>query len=179
MLVDEKILEAVIPSARHEAAHAVLACKGRIRFSYVTIEPDDDSMGHIYTQPLRSIVMKAVANGNFEQVRTRQKIENVLMFRLAGYVMDAMHDGSDPGETAKSDLLAVERLLELILDDPEERAAYLAWLICHTKTILLKPRYSRAIDVIADALLEQTELSSSQVQTLFAAALEAWEEENS
>ena len=40
-------------TAYHEAAHAVAQCRNRIRFRYVTIEPDHEegSAGHVQNAP--------------------------------------------------------------------------------------------------------------------------------
>ena len=71
-------------TAYHEAGHAVAAFLLRKRFSYVTIESGEDSLGHIILKRFRDSFQPDVD----EISKIRRPLEKDIMISLAGNAAD-------------------------------------------------------------------------------------------
>jgi len=90
-------------TAYHEAGHAVAACEYRRKFSYVTIAPEEDSLGHVLYQHLGK---------NFhpeydEMSKVRAKLEKAILISLAGHAAERIFSGKNNWLGSSNDIHSV------------------------------------------------------------------------
>jgi hypothetical protein len=108
--------------AHHEAGHAVAAVAFRKSFRYVTIEPDNDSLGHIMFQKWDASFRPDICG----DLHTRVLCENSAIISLAGPSAGAHFCRREKWRCADSDIAnavterAVEKGVAVSLDGPTQ-----------------------------------------------------------
>jgi hypothetical protein len=143
--------------ATAEAAHAVIATALGLEVVEVSIEPDDDSVGHCTVIPPRS----------------RDQARAALVYFAAGWVhrgewklpgLDAVAAWSDEGQ-------AFRLAREWWLDDPD------TWVSVQRLARLMLRKYAAELRLVCDALLANDRLAGDDVRDLLALVpLHNWSE---
>jgi hypothetical protein len=145
-------------TAYHEAGHAVIACRSRIKLRSVTIVPGNGYSGRVeHVSPLRGIHLDVDGSN-----KARMKAEAAIIVSLAGPAaqrrynprsLRAWHSSSDY-ELASGLALRLNR-------DEESAAAYLKWLgMVARQSVEAQWRF---IEKLAGALLDRESLSGSEI----------------
>lgn len=147
--------------AFHEAGHAVAAYLLHKRIDQVTIIPDAD----------RQIAgrLKHGPSLNVERA-TNKQIEREIMFTLAGPVVDEFIDSPLAGSA--SDKARALNLAEHMVGSAEELLTYSDRLWSRTWDLLTDPEHWRAIEHVADALLEEERIGRKRVRQIIGAAID-------
>jgi len=110
--------------AYHEAGHAVAALVLHRRFRHVTIEPDEDSGGHI-AWSLGGPRVSELANS---ERRLRARIERGIIVTYAGPLAEARYTGRKNHVGARDDYKKALELATFVCDDMASAEALLASL---------------------------------------------------
>ena len=146
--------------AHHEAGHVVAALVFKRRFLYTTLREDADSIAHTrFTEPSQHLI-----TGTYNQ--RRNAIEKEIMVTLAGMAVEQLMYLNSPSFLGFQDEIVVSQLALELTESGAECDAYQRWLLERTKNALSAPQAWKAIAVVAQALLEKTELTAAEVSEL-------------
>jgi len=107
--------------AHHEAGHAVAAIKFGKSFRYVTIDPNEYSLGRV--------MLKTSINPNLIlNMRVRVRCENIAIIALAGPIAGARSCNRKTRRGASADFHSAVEMIRNICSSPEEAKSYIAWL---------------------------------------------------
>lgn len=151
--------KALQATAYHEAGHVVAALDRKIPFRYVTIEQHDGSLGHVAGGDL-----PFDPEADCSDRRTKEKIENLIFYTLAGGEAERAFAGRSNHAGAKSDYGHAVRLAECLYGNPEVRDAYLRFQVTLTRNWVKSFGPARDIRVVAEALLKHRKLSRAAVR---------------
>jgi hypothetical protein len=103
----------------------------------------------------------------------RDWIESEVLCLFAGLVAEGRLRGRPVKAGSRQEMDSAVKLLSNLTRNPEETGAYADWLLVRTRYMLDVPRIWRAVEKIAQALLENGELSERFARQLW---WEAWRE---
>jgi hypothetical protein len=164
-------------TAYHEAGHVVMAFALRRAVRHVSIVPDDSSDGRLVKHKLTDNF-----HPDYESdARTRRLVEREIMICLAGGVALAKFQGNRRDLGDDQDWRHAVYLADYVSsgvggyvgDDGEATVAYLRWLQVRAKILLSLPWHWRAVEEIAQSLVERKELSGREARRIYRAALGA------
>lgn len=136
-------------TAHHEAGHAVAAVELRKPLRYVTIEPGDDSLGHVMFQK-----WKASFRPDFDaDLRTRLLCENSVIVYLAGPIAGAHFCGRKRWRSADGDIDNAVSMIEYMSGGPDEANAYIEWLAVRSRMFVCSEVHWPQIEAVARELL--------------------------
>jgi hypothetical protein len=142
-------------TAYHEAGHAVADLALGRAFRYVTIEPDEDSLGHCMGVAYRGgqrLEMDVYEGNN----RARDWIERRVKTLLAGAIAERRFTGRNSSAGGWSDdRIAIDLLSHLCGTETFEIDAYIDLLIIRTRALLSVPHRWMAIQRLAAQLLDK------------------------
>lgn len=146
-----------------EAGHAVLALQYGRRVKRVTIQPTEDTDGHV---DATSGVGLLSYEGEFTP-RAQRRIEERVKIQLAGQVAQRQYaPRSEHVYQGRYDRANAIILLEKVTDSEEELRAYLKLLHIQTTQIVKQPLIWAKIAAVAEALLKQRTLSGDEVMDI-------------
>lgn len=154
--------------AYHEAGHAVAAYIVRRRWQYATIEPTDDSLGHIRYFPAPATFHPDAD----EDTRTRYRLEQYATTALGGVVAEAKLIGSHNWVGASADLRQAVDWLDYLSSGPDETGAYVGWMLERTRGLLRQEHWWLAVEHLAAALLVHRRLDYRRCRQLIASAID-------
>ena len=131
----------------HEAGHAVAAFVMRMRFTHLSIIPDEDSIGHTMTSKLRDFqpdVGRSRAG--------RDRYERYAMVSLAGLVAERLRIGRVRYRTNHPDVVQAFYLCSNTCGSDEETQACINWLWERTKNLMKSGRQLAAVEALAKQL---------------------------
>jgi hypothetical protein len=156
-------------AAYHEAGHAVACHLLRRRFRYVTIEPGEDSLGHLLeARPPGSFQPDVDAGG-----RARMTAERLIMIRLAGEAAESLWRGKHNWRGARGDHHSVSDLTSYFCGDVEEETAYAQWLAIRTRNMLRNQMNWALVEAVAASLLERGRLGYREARKVMREAIRA------
>jgi hypothetical protein len=158
-------------AAYHEAGHAVVkSCLG-LGHSGISIVPDNDSWGRVESgKPEKPMTWAAVDRGD-RWHSSRLLAERWVMVFQAGDVAQRHHDPASVGLSySRSDFVKCNALLLNYDPDKENPNADLHYDLLQKWTESLIEQHWHLVEAVAKALLEQRELSGSQVRDVIHAA---------
>jgi hypothetical protein len=141
-------------TAYHEAGHAALYLILGRAFSYVTIEPDEDSSGHckgVVCRGGKRLEMD-VYDGNS---RGRDWLERVAMISLAGHAAEHRFTGRDAAVGSRGDFSTAADALSNLCGDSDETTAYLTLMAVRTRNYITRPENWLLVQRLAAALLAE------------------------
>jgi hypothetical protein len=142
-------------TAYHEAGHAVADLALGRAFRYLTIEPDEDSLGHCMGVAYRGgqrLEMDVYEGNN----RARDWIERRVKTLLAGAIAERRFTGRNSSAGGWSDdRIAIDLLSHLCGTETFEIDTYLDLLIIRTRALLSVPHRWMAIQRLAAQLLDK------------------------
>jgi len=156
-------------TAYHEAGHAVVACRLRRPFRYVTIEPESDSLGHVRKYSWARTLEKTKEEGASPAMQRR--LEHDILMMYAGPHAEAKHTGRQNRRGASHDNANAVSMGGLLHDYSSvvlER--YLDYLWARAEELVRGPFLWRLIGAVADDLLQRRRLSKKQVRETIARA---------
>lgn len=161
-------------TAYHEAGHAVAAYELRRGFRRISIVEDEDSLGSVLYRKWGEKFDPNVT----EPGRARKLIEKAIMTALAGAEAEHVHTKRRNNAGGSSDSHSAVTLASYIIDDfEEELPAYIEWLRIRTRNILTTPANWRAVEFLAEALLEKEEMSAAAARKVIVEGRRAWFDE--
>lgn len=173
-----KALQAI---AYHEAGHAVVRWHYRLRMpKYVTIIPDEDSLGHIFGHkfPGKFDFGETEWSGQ-TQLLLERRIRSIFAGPLA---QKKFHPRGFRHAHAAGDYDQIADLGLRLGGDDETASAHIKLLELQTRNLLNTPQIWLFIEAVAEALLEQKKLSGKQVREVIRKALDkkfgAWPSKN-
>jgi ATP-dependent Zn protease len=147
-------------TAYHEAGHVVIAAELQLPFRHATIVPDEDrgSLGHM----LHELSDFAPDEVNDEQAR--QFFERHILCSWGGPIAEAFVAGRHNWRGARGDEESIKEMALKFCNGADlEATAYSNWLYIRAKTILVPLATWRAVEGVANALLEHRQLEANQL----------------
>jgi hypothetical protein len=145
----EKITKKLESTAYHEAGHAVMAYHVRRRFKYVTIEQEEDSLGHI----LLSRWPKGIEPGIDSGARVENYLKNSILIDLAGHAAERLFKGRNNWVGSRQDVQTAVEFADYVCGSNEESQAYVKWLFIKARNIIRLEPYWDSIKALAKELL--------------------------
>ena len=148
--------------ACHEAGHAVMCVLEERSFEYVTIEPTDDADGHVAGVFHHDA---EAHDGTDEQTRTALRIF------LSGDAATTIL--GDPRDTSSSDW---EHACSFAMEEcgsNEEMSALLDYIWHNTLNELRLEQNWKAVEVLADALIQQGKIHYDQAEEIIRSAMDS------
>ena len=137
-------------TAYHEAGHVVAAYFVRRGFSYISIEPGEDSLGHVVYQKFRD----SFRPDYDKKIKTRLPLEKVIIIGLAGYVAEKIFTGRRGLTEAVDDFQIAFDYASILTGGAEETSAFVKWLLIRTENMLRTPQNWAAVQALAEELLK-------------------------
>ena len=147
-------------TAYHEAGHAVMGFLVGRRFRLVTIEPGEDSLGHVMFEKFS----KGFQPGHNSGLRTRAQIENGVMAALAGPTAEHLYSGRRNNRGASDDHHYAVDLATYEVSEDKELEAYIRWLSVRTRNRLTVPANWSAVKAVANELLVCRRMSGKRTR---------------
>jgi hypothetical protein len=152
--------------AHHEAGHAVAAVAFRKSFRYVTIEPDDDSLGHIIFQKRAASFRPDICG----DLRTRVLSKTARSYLLPDRARERTSADARNGAVRDSDMENAFSMIDYMSNDPKETKAYIAWLAVRSRGFVCSEVHWPQIEAVARELLAKPKgerrLSARQVREI-------------
>jgi len=159
-------VSALEATAFHEAGHAFLAVERRLPLRYVTIEPNEDSLGHIRGKAWPESFRPDI---NADRQTTKRLEDQVLMV-MAGGVAEYLRTGRRNNVGASGDFHQAVDIAGYLHPDETVLSAYLkfvdAYLVSMLSPVEWKNYRWSMVERIAEALLTSTTLTPSEVRRL-------------
>jgi hypothetical protein len=153
-------------TAYHEAGHAVAAIVLRRGFSHVTIEPRDDSLGHVKPNKHPESFRPDIS----DDARDAPRIEREVLMLLAGIAAEKHLRGRRNYRGASQDLrMAVDVAGYLFSRRTLEK--YLEYMIERAEDFISMPFHWLQVEALATALLERRTLSARAARVVCRSAL--------
>jgi hypothetical protein len=137
-------------TAYHEAGHAVAAFYMKRAFRYVTIEPEEDSLGHIMLKKFRDSFNPEIDSDR----KIRKPLEKAIITSFAGPIAEQIFSGRKNIIGAKSDLRDALDYACYLCGSLEETEAYVNWLWIKTKNMIRQPAKWCSVEGLAKELLD-------------------------
>jgi hypothetical protein len=154
--------------AYHEAGHAVMSLAMRWKLLSITVVPHQNTLGSCRNKPPPSIFQP---DGNSDW-QTLARVEREIMIFLGGVAAEQILRGlADWKISADADMERAFDLAVYVCGDEKEISAFLQWLHRRTLNLLGLDHHWRAVEGIAEALIEHKTVSGRRARQLFQAAL--------
>lgn len=153
-------------TAIHEAGHAIAAVELRRAVLYATIEPSDDTLGHVRNPKPREIVPghKNLANWHWAFERT-------ILISLAGPAAEAKYRGRRNLPGAARDHMSVAYLVhDEFGPDSDTSRLYVAYMESRAKDLVHVPRIWTGIEMLADELIEHRRVNGKRIKEIYRSA---------
>lgn len=154
-------------TAYHEAGHAVAGSLLGLGFRRVSIQPADDSLGHVLFNQFNS---RFQPDAELTPAG-RDRLERHIMCSLAGPIAEKKMRGRANSAGASADYSAAVNMASYIAGGGEATSAYITWLYLRTDGIITSNWY--AVEAVATALLAQTTIRGPEVGAIIFSAMEA------
>lgn len=153
----------------HEAGHAVAAFVLRMRFTHLSIIPDEDSIGHTMTTKLRDF------QPDVARSRTgRDRYERYAMVSLAGLVAERERVGRVRYRTNHHDVIQAFELCSNTCGSDEETGACINWLWERTKNLMKSGRHWAAVEALAEQLRTRRYIGEREARQIIKQAFSDW-----
>jgi len=162
--------------AYHEAGHAVAAYLHHRRFSYVTIAPQGDSLGHMRHG---HNYFSGFEPGIDSSPRTATRAQDEARICLAGAIAVGIHLGKNSKRAwagTEGDISAAVRMVSSISGSTEEEEAHLNLLSVQTRGMLSLPWNWAGVEALASTLLEHKRLGYVRARQIIKDAIEHYDQ---
>lgn len=157
-------------TAYHEAGHAVVAYLLGRSVRLVTIVPSEDGtlLGHVLYVPPR---LKDEYQYWGSPSLKRAAFENIVRISLAGSIAEGRMAGRQSHRQASSDYRYAVEVVSGLVGDDRELSAYLNWLWISTENLLSVKPHWRAVEALAQKLLELRTIKGKDAKEIIRNAL--------
>jgi hypothetical protein len=153
----------------HEAGHAVAAFVMRMRFTHLSIIPDEDSMGHTMTSKLRDF------QPDMARSRAgRDRYERYAIVSLAGLVAERLRVGRVRYRINHPDVVQAFDLCSNTCGSDEETGACINWLWERTKNLMKSGRQWAAVEALAKQLRIRRYIGEREARQIIRQAFSDW-----
>jgi hypothetical protein len=147
--------------AYHEAGHATAALWFKVELDRVTIVPEGGALGYVEHR----------FSGLAGRDEDREKLEAQALVALAGPACEAHHfgrgrEGNWHADDYQHDVEQAREVLDTLSGHDNEKPTYFAWIAERAMSLVAKPLFVQAADVLAEALIERRELTGEQASEL-------------
>ena len=154
-------------TAYHEAGHAVAACVMRHRFTRVTIEPEEDTLGKV-----NCARVPTYAPDVDRETSTRVQTEKRVIVYLAGLIAEQTAAGCafrGPGLSG-DDLQKAYSYAGHMCGDDAETEAYVAWLWERTRLLVtFEPNWT-VVEALASELMKRKTIGERAARSIMGEA---------
>ena len=157
-------------TAYHEAGHAVMYFLQHLPFKYVTIEPDEENLGHLKSAPSPKSFRPDIDISG----RTRRNVERMAKGSMAGPIAEQHFVGRRVRSGHGQDWDDTLRLVGYLCGSDEQVAAYTEWLWISARDELLHLGNWDAVKAVASELLTHRRIGSRRCREIIKAALRAY-----
>lgn len=170
--LDPKTVDPRWRTAIHESGHGVSAYIMNIPVVRISIDPDEDNLGHTLYRVPEEAYWHALATGEID-MRTRQRAEKRIMSLLAGTMTEMEFFGveMDDDITDEHDLKMAFALAGYLTGSEAETDAYVDWLTERLTNQMALPQYWTAVEALAAALMKNQGLSGRQMRKVLSEVL--------
>ena len=142
--------KSVEKTAYHEAGHAVAAFHMRRSFRYVTIEPDEESLGHVMYTKFSDSFRPDIDSDR----KIRKPLEKAIITAFAGPIAEQIFSGRKNPIGASRDFHSASDYVSYLCVSSEESEAYINWLWIKTKKMIMNPTKWCSVKRLAEELLD-------------------------
>ena len=153
--------------AYHEAGHAVAAFRQNLRFRYVTIRPDHESLGHVMHERWERRFRPDLAEWT---PALRDRLEKRIRVAFAGDIAQR-HFAPRSRRGDDDDLYMAAKLLLYLTRHPQMQHHWSSLLDIQTKDMLLSRFGWPFVEAVANGLLEHETLTYDDVRELYVKVL--------
>lgn len=157
-------------AAVHEAGHAIISLVLGRAVKRASIIEDDDTAGRVTHRPIGDWFQPDIEIDG----RTRRRIKTEIMTFWAGTLAEERQGESTPEQLEvgfASDRASISDLAVYSTGSIYEAEAYIEWLRRRTEALLNRWGVWSAIEAVADALIEERELSGRRVREIYHATV--------
>jgi hypothetical protein len=153
-------------TAYHEAGHVMAHFRLHVVFRYVTIIPAEGFLGCVRTYPHGRKFREHIENGDYT-LRERDRLENDIVIYFAGNEAEKKYCGRYNHQGATSDRHNSIDLAGYIAGEGEALEAYLRWLRLRARDLIANSLNWKAVQMVAEALLERKTLTHEEGRMIF------------
>jgi hypothetical protein len=140
-----------------------------MRFTHLSIIPDEDSIGHTMTSKLRDF------QPDMARSRTgRDRYERYAMVSLAGLVAERFRTGRVRYRTNHPDVVQAFELCSNTCGSDEETGACINWLWERTKNLMKSGREWTAVKALAKQLRVRSYIGEREARRIIKQAVSDW-----
>jgi len=154
-------------TAYHEAGHAVAAFEMKRSFRHVTIEPDEESLGHIMYTKFRDSFRPDIDSYS----KIRNPLEKAIITAFAGPIAEQIFTKRMGRIGASSDFCNAVNYVDRLCGSNEEALAYINWLWIRTKNMIRHPAKWCAVERLAEELLDCRRIRYKKARRIISEAL--------
>ncbi len=147
-------------NAYHETGHALLAHLEGVPFKYVTIKPDEDSLGHVLLIPYSAKFRPDLGTN----AAVRKRIESLVMVDFAGKCAEELHAKGRVRKGFMGDFHDAVNLASHIHSDERVLSAYLDYLWARTDATLKTAPNWKAVEALAAMLLAKETVTGREAK---------------
>jgi len=156
-------------TAHHEAGHAVARHFLHLPYRYVTIESDEESLGHVERFPYPKSFCPDIDSENY---RVRKRIEKEIIASFAGHAAEFILSKRKNWKGARQDNHeTVDLALYYCGGSTEEAGAFLDWMWLRTIGWIKNPLRWMCVKKVAKELLEKHKLKATEVRKIIKEAI--------
>jgi hypothetical protein len=156
-------------TAYHEAGHAVAAFYMKSSFCYITIEPDEESLGHVMFKKYRDSFNPEIDSDRI----IRKPLEKAIIIAFAGAIAEQIFSGQkNPTGTSRDFRSAVDDATYLC-GNLEETEAYINWLWIRTKNMIRQPAKWCSVKRLAEELLDCRKIGYMKTRRIIKESLQS------
>jgi hypothetical protein len=165
--MNKKRLEA---TAYHEAGHAVACYHLHLRFTHVTIIPDDDSLGAIHHG--KDYYSKNFDPESDNSLKTMDRIEREVISSLAGQAAEAKYRNRNNWKGSVSDWSKGVDFASRSAGGGEVLQKYVEYCWARAKALFNPPWLWYAVEVLARELLKDKKIGSRKARQIIKGAFD-------
>lgn len=154
-------------TAYHEAGHAYVAVQMRRAFQYVSIEEDEESLGHVLYHKFSEKFEPEFE----EDKKIRPYLEKAIMTGFAGFAAEKVFCNIQKWDGSKHDIKQAYKFASYLCGSNEEEKAYIKWLRIRTENMLRTPFAKAAVPALAKALQKKHKIGSKNARKIIKDAL--------
>jgi hypothetical protein len=162
--MSKRITKRLTSTAYHEAGHAVAHYLLKRPFKYVTIKPEEGSLGHLMPCDLPLSLREVIEFGEPEE--SLPILEKLIMINFAGNAAIAIWTGRNNWQGARGDFQNIAQQYCRCCRSPDEETAFLKWLSIRTRNLIGCSLHWPVVEAVAQALLTHERLTSRQVKEI-------------
>jgi hypothetical protein len=154
-------------TAYHEAGHAVASCHLHVAFSYITIIPEEDHLGHVKHPKLNNFDPECD-----NSLRAVDRVERMILVLFAGQVAEWRFANRHNWRGSGEDWQHAVNLVSYLAGNNEVLQKYVDYLWARAKNLFDLPWLWTAVEAVAKELLIRKKMGSRLTRKIIKKAMD-------